>query len=173
MTTTTVQGIEVLTEGQGAETIVCIHGWPDTYRLWDRTVQALQGRYRCVRFTLPGFEGPPPQGQKALTLAELTARLLRSPTPQASIHWYKNYPYVMTWLRQGGGLGGLAPFAPHCPMLYVYGERQTRQPRRGVADRALGDAGAAGGVCGGVAGVVGDVEDAHLRFTTAMFLIAA
>jgi pimeloyl-ACP methyl ester carboxylesterase len=71
-----VQGTEVFIEGQGEETIVCIHGWPDTHRLWDRTVQALQGRYRCVRFTLPGFEGPPRQGQKALTLAELTARLL-------------------------------------------------------------------------------------------------
>lgn len=220
MTTTTVQGTEVLIEGQGDETIVCIHGWPDTLSLWDRTVQALQGRYRCVRFTLPGFEGPPPQGQKALTLAELTARLLaivdavspgqpvslllhdwgcvfgyelaarhpervariaavdigdarsprflktlgakpklmivfyqfwlakcwvlgrffsarfadywtrmmarllRSPTPQHSIHWYMNYPYAMTWLRLGGGLGGLAPFAPHCPMLYVYGQRK-------------------------------------------------
>ena len=92
--------------------------------MWDRTVQTLHGRYRCARFTLPGFEGPPPQSQKALTLAELIARLLRSPTPQASIHWYKNYPYAMTWLRLGGGLGGLAPFAPHCPVLYVYGERK-------------------------------------------------
>lgn len=33
-----------------------IHGWPDTYRLWDAQVAALSDRYRCVRFTLPGFE---------------------------------------------------------------------------------------------------------------------
>ena len=33
-----------------------IHGWPDTYRLWDAQVAALKDRYRCVRFTLPGFE---------------------------------------------------------------------------------------------------------------------
>ena len=29
----------------------------------------------------------------------MMARLLRSPTPQVSIHWYMNYPYAMTWLR--------------------------------------------------------------------------
>ena len=39
MTTTTVQGTEVLIEGQGIETIVCIHGWPDTHRVWDRTLK--------------------------------------------------------------------------------------------------------------------------------------
>ena len=33
-----------------------IHGWPDTHRLWDRQVAALQDRYRCVRFALPGFD---------------------------------------------------------------------------------------------------------------------
>ena len=26
--------------------------------------------------------------------------------------------------HRGGGLGGLAPFAPHCPLLYVYGQRK-------------------------------------------------
>ena len=33
-----------------------IHGWPDTHRLWDGTVQALKAQHRCVRFTLPGFD---------------------------------------------------------------------------------------------------------------------
>ena len=33
-----------------------IHGWPDTHRLWDGQVAALQDRYRCVRFTLPGYD---------------------------------------------------------------------------------------------------------------------
>ncbi len=64
-----VLGIDVHVEGDGAETIVMVHGWPDTYHLWDRQVEALQDRYRCVRFTLPGFdkEGP----RKAYTLDEL------------------------------------------------------------------------------------------------------
>lgn len=54
-----IDGIEVLIEGSGrpgAQTIVMIHGWPDTLRLWDAQVAALQGQYRCVRFTLPGFD---------------------------------------------------------------------------------------------------------------------
>ncbi len=43
-------------EGAGPKTIVMIHGWPDTYRLWDGQVPALSDRYHCVRFTLPGFD---------------------------------------------------------------------------------------------------------------------
>jgi cis-3-alkyl-4-acyloxetan-2-one decarboxylase len=49
-------GIEVRVEGDGAEAVVMIHGWPDTLRLWDSTVQALKPHWRCVRFTLPGFD---------------------------------------------------------------------------------------------------------------------
>jgi pimeloyl-ACP methyl ester carboxylesterase len=51
-----VDGIDVLVEGVGRESIVMVHGWPDTHRLWDRQVEALRATYRCVRFTLPGFE---------------------------------------------------------------------------------------------------------------------
>ncbi len=50
-----VQGVEVRIEGTGPETIVMLHGWPDTLALWDATVDALKDRYRCVRFTQPGF----------------------------------------------------------------------------------------------------------------------
>lgn len=53
-----IGGVEVHVEGAGAETILMIHGWPDTYRLWDGTVEALRGQYRCARFTLPGFVDP-------------------------------------------------------------------------------------------------------------------
>jgi pimeloyl-ACP methyl ester carboxylesterase len=51
-----IDGIDVLVEGEGAETIVMIHGWPDTYRVWEAQVVALKPHYRCVRFTLPGFD---------------------------------------------------------------------------------------------------------------------
>jgi cis-3-alkyl-4-acyloxetan-2-one decarboxylase len=51
-----VDGTEVHVEGDGAESIVMVHGWPDSYRLWDAQVEALRGRWRCIRFTLPGFE---------------------------------------------------------------------------------------------------------------------
>ncbi|USD35756.1 alpha/beta fold hydrolase [Ferrimonas sp. SCSIO 43195] len=51
-----VNGIEVLEQGQGDDTVVMIHGWPDTHRLWDRQVEALQANHRCIRFTLPGYD---------------------------------------------------------------------------------------------------------------------
>jgi cis-3-alkyl-4-acyloxetan-2-one decarboxylase len=51
-----VDDIEVHVEGEGGEAIVMVHGWPDTYRLWDAQVAFLKARYRCVRFTLPGFD---------------------------------------------------------------------------------------------------------------------
>ena len=50
-----VAGIEIIEEGQGAETIVMLHGWPDTHQLWDKQVEALKTHFKCVRFTLPGF----------------------------------------------------------------------------------------------------------------------
>lgn len=51
-----LDGIQVLIEGDGEQTILMIHGWPDTYRLWDAQVAELGQHYRCVRFTLPGFD---------------------------------------------------------------------------------------------------------------------
>jgi pimeloyl-ACP methyl ester carboxylesterase len=64
-----VDGIDVLVEGEGRESIVMIHGWPDTYRLWDRQVEYFSGHYRCVRFTLPGFDNC--SSRKIFSLAEL------------------------------------------------------------------------------------------------------
>ena len=46
-----------------------VHGWPDTYRLWDGQVPALADRYRCERFTLPGFDRSPPK--RAYSLDEV------------------------------------------------------------------------------------------------------
>ena len=66
----TIDGIEVFVEGDGPQAVVMIHGWPDTHRLWDGTVAALQDRYRCVRFTLPGFDRSQPA--RPLSLADMT-----------------------------------------------------------------------------------------------------
>lgn len=213
-----VQGTDVFVQGHGAQTLVFIHGWPDTLHLWDSAVQALEGQHRCVRFTLPGFDAPA-LGQTP-SLADITARLLaiidrvspdqpvtlvlhdwgcifgyemaarhphrvarivgvdigdynagaylksisgkqklmilayqlfltkawlvgrfvstsrgnamtrwmaramRCPTPSAQVQWYMNFPYAMTWLGIGGGLRSALPVQPHCPMLYVYGQRK-------------------------------------------------
>ncbi len=69
-----VQGTDVFVEGSGHHTVVMIHGWPDTHRLWDGAVQTLKANYRCVRFTFPGSDAPP--AGPAPSLADITARLL-------------------------------------------------------------------------------------------------
>lgn len=51
-----VGDIDVLVDGNGPHTLLMLHGWPDTHRLWDNTVDALKPAYRCVRLTLPGFD---------------------------------------------------------------------------------------------------------------------
>lgn len=69
MSVVTIEGIDVHVEGDGPETVVMMHGWPDTHRLWDAQVAALKGRHRCVRFTQPGFD--PDKPARAPSLDEL------------------------------------------------------------------------------------------------------
>lgn len=51
-----IDGIDIHIEGDGPGTMVMIHGWPDTWRLWDEQVAFFKPGMRCVRFTLPGFD---------------------------------------------------------------------------------------------------------------------
>jgi pimeloyl-ACP methyl ester carboxylesterase len=51
-----VDEVEVYADGDRGPVVLMLHGWPDTRSLWDAQVAALQDRFRCVRFTLPGFE---------------------------------------------------------------------------------------------------------------------
>lgn len=70
-----VNGNTVHIEGLGPRTVLMLHGWPDTLRVWDGTVQALQAHHCCVRLTLPGFgttEGVAPTP----TVDEMVASLL-------------------------------------------------------------------------------------------------
>lgn len=73
----TVAGTAVHVDGpvpeQARGTVVLLHGWPDTAALWDGTVAALVDRYRCVRFTWPGFAMD--DTARAPTLDEMTALL--------------------------------------------------------------------------------------------------
>jgi len=41
-----VNGIDIHTEGDHRHAIVMLHGWPDSFRLWDATVAALVPLYR-------------------------------------------------------------------------------------------------------------------------------
>jgi pimeloyl-ACP methyl ester carboxylesterase len=209
--TRVVDGTEVLVEGAGATTVVMVHGWPDTRALWDGTVARLAPRYRCVRFTLPGYapdgdgcapgldamvahfaaivdaaspaapvvlllhdwgaiygyqyaarhpervarivgvdvgDATSPELRRALDakakamiagyqlflagawrlpralgdrMTRAMARALRAPAPPQAIGARMNYPYAHAW---SGGFRGARRFEPHCPMLFVYGERK-------------------------------------------------
>src|SRR5437868_8864237 len=68
-TTLQIDGTDVHIEGEGTETIVMIHGWPDTWRLWGEQVAVLSRDFRCVRFTMPGFDIDKPR--RAYSLDEL------------------------------------------------------------------------------------------------------
>lgn len=85
-TTTTIEGIEVLSEGEGEHVVVMIHGWPDTHRLWDATVTHLTttfaGQLRCVRFTLPGFDVAKPARPMSLQqLVDTFAAIIDDASP--------------------------------------------------------------------------------------------
>jgi pimeloyl-ACP methyl ester carboxylesterase len=78
---TEIAGIDVHVDGEGPDTIVMVHGWPDTYRLWDTQVEHLKAQFRCIRFTLPGFDDAQPR--RPYTVDEVTG-LIRQVIEQVS-----------------------------------------------------------------------------------------
>ncbi|RYY92082.1 MAG: alpha/beta hydrolase [Comamonadaceae bacterium] len=66
--------VDLILEGQGSETLLMLHGWPDTHRLWDAQVEERRDRFRCARFTWPGFERDAPRTR--LTLDDTVALVL-------------------------------------------------------------------------------------------------
>jgi len=82
----TLDDVDVQVEGAGTQAIVMIHGWPDTLRLWDAPVAALRDGYRCVRFTLPGFDlAKPPRATSLDALISLFARIVDRASPDAPV----------------------------------------------------------------------------------------
>jgi pimeloyl-ACP methyl ester carboxylesterase len=81
-----IDGVDVFVEGEGTDTIVMIHGWPDTYRLWDPQVEFFKTRYRCVRFTLPGFDiNKGPQARSLEQLIQLFKAIIEHVSPQRPV----------------------------------------------------------------------------------------
>jgi cis-3-alkyl-4-acyloxetan-2-one decarboxylase len=84
-----IEGIDIWVEGStrsDAPTIVMIHGWPDTYRLWDAQVAALKEQHRCVRFTLPGFDiGQPALARSIDELVGFFEQVIRAVSPSAPV----------------------------------------------------------------------------------------
>jgi pimeloyl-ACP methyl ester carboxylesterase len=135
-----VDGIEVRVEGDGAETVVMVHGWPDTLHLWDRSVDALAPHWRCVRFTLPGFDLS--RRDRAYSLEEVVETLHQVVTQTCPGQ------RITLLLHDWGCLYG-CQFAQRHPSLLsrIVGVdigdagSAARQPRRRPAHGALGDAG--------------------------------
>jgi len=76
-----IGGVTVHLAGQG-DTLLLLHGWPDTLHLWDSTVAALQDKRRCVRLTLPGFDLAQAARPTSLThMSELLCRVLDRVSP--------------------------------------------------------------------------------------------
>ncbi len=81
-----VAGIDVYVEGDGPQTLVFMHGWPDSYRLWDATVAGLKDRFRCVRFSLPGYDlSKPPQTPSLATVTHLIKTIVDTVSPDAPV----------------------------------------------------------------------------------------
>lgn len=73
---------ELIIEGEGADTIVMVHGWPDTHRVWDDQADFFSRNYRCVRFTLPGFDiDGPPVALTALQLSNTIRAVIEKASP--------------------------------------------------------------------------------------------
>lgn len=69
--------------GDGPRTMVFVHGWPDTWRLWERQVAHFAPRgFRCVRFTLPGFDiRRPRRGHSLDEVTGFIARVIDAVSP--------------------------------------------------------------------------------------------
>jgi pimeloyl-ACP methyl ester carboxylesterase len=48
-----VDDTPVSIEGTGQDTIVMLHGWPDTHELWQQQIDCFKDNYVCVSFTMP------------------------------------------------------------------------------------------------------------------------
>lgn len=116
-----IDDVDVFIDGVGPQTVVMVHGWPDTPALWDGTVAALVPEWRCVRFHLPGFDlarGPRPMSQS--DIVALIARIVDAVSPDQRV----------TLLLHDWG----------CAFGYTYAKRHTDRVARIVA-LDIGDVG--------------------------------
>jgi pimeloyl-ACP methyl ester carboxylesterase len=84
--TTQIANTDIHIDGTGPETILMLHGWPDTAALWDFQVAAFSPHYRCVRFTWPGFEPGAPSKEHPLDdLIALCEQVVRETSPDQPV----------------------------------------------------------------------------------------
>lgn len=109
----------IFIEGDGPETLVLLHGWPDTPQVWNAQIAAFKPSYRCLRFALPGFVTPAPAPTLESILESLAAAV-DTASPDAPV----------TLVLHDWG----------CVFGYEYAQRYPERVRRVVAVD-IGDAG--------------------------------
>lgn len=80
--------LEAIVDGpDSAETIVFIQGWPDDATLWNEHVASLSNRYRCVRTTMPNFDGRRTVrwGYGTDEIVEALAAMVREVSPRSPV----------------------------------------------------------------------------------------
>lgn len=82
-----VNGVDMRIDGPpGAPALLMLHGWPDTLQLWDATVAVLSVHWRCIRFTLPGFDlARPPRPTSVARMMEHIDAVLDAAGQQAPV----------------------------------------------------------------------------------------
>ena len=107
---TNIEGLEIRTEGSGSDSILMVHGWPDTADLWDGQVEALRSQFRCVRLTLPGFDIDQPRRPAGLEeIAEILRVVIEKESPDRPVtlmlhdwgcvfgyHFAMKYPHLVS-----------------------------------------------------------------------------
>ena len=80
--------LDAIVEGpDSGETLVFLQGWPDDATLWDVHVASLSARYRCVRTTMPNFDGRRSVrwGYGTDEIIEALAEMVREVSPDAPV----------------------------------------------------------------------------------------
>jgi pimeloyl-ACP methyl ester carboxylesterase len=80
--------LEPIVDGpESGPTLVFIQGWPDDATLWDEHVAVLAGRYRCVRTTMPNYDGRRTArwGYSTDEIVAALAQMVREVSPEAPV----------------------------------------------------------------------------------------
>lgn len=80
--------LEPIVDGpDSAETVFFLQGWPDDATLWDQHVASLSSRYRCVRTTMPNYDGRRTArwGYSTDEIVDALVALVREASPDAPV----------------------------------------------------------------------------------------
>jgi len=81
----TVDGFKVYREGTGLDTIVMLHGWPDTHELWQQQVEHFKHSHVCVSFTMPGFAEGDRTNYSVSDVVEKIKRIVDAVSPERPV----------------------------------------------------------------------------------------